>query len=260
MIWLYNTILYNPIYNLLVFLYDVVPGNDIGVAIILLTIIIKAALLPLSWQAIKAQKSLQDIQPKIDAVRKEFKDQKEKLAQEMMKLYGKNKVNPFSSCLPLLLQFPFLIAVYQVFRTGLTNNQFDLLYPFVSNPGTIDSISFGVIDLAVPSIILAVLAGAGQYVQTKMLSTQKAPKTVTKGAKDENLMAEMNKSMTYFMPFVTILIGTQLPAGLTLYWIMTTVLTIVQQKVILKKKDQPQAGSVVDVEAKQKNENQLPTN
>ncbi|HCC23868.1 TPA: hypothetical protein DF272_06870 [Candidatus Falkowbacteria bacterium] len=258
MIWLYNTILYNPIYNLLVFLYDTIPGNDIGVAIILLTIIIKVVLLPLSWQSIKAQKSLQDLQPKIDELKTKLKDQKEKLAQEMMKLYSANKVNPFSSCLPLLLQFPFLIAVYQVFRSGLTNNQFDLLYPFVANPGTINSVSFGIMDLAVPSIVLAVLAGAGQYVQTKMLMTKKAPKTVAAGAKDENLMAEMNKSMTYFMPLVTIVIGTQLPAGLTLYWIITTVLTILQQKFLIKR-NQPANAGIIDVDAKEKNDHKLPT-
>lgn len=236
MIWLYNTILYQPIYNALIFLYNVVPGHDIGLAIIALTIIIKAILFPLSAQSIKSQKSLQSLQPKMDELKKKYKDQKEKMGQEMMKLYKNNKVNPLSSCFPLLIQFPFLIAVYQVFRTGLTSNSFELLYPFITNPGAIEPMSFNLLDLSAPSIILAVLAGLAQYVQTSMLTTTKAPKQIKTGKKDENLMAEMNKSMKYFMPILTIFIGASLPAGLTLYWLVTTLLTVVQQKLIFGKK------------------------
>jgi len=234
MIWLYHTVLYEPLYNLLIFLYNHVPGNDMGLAIIGLTIIIKLILLPLSWQSLKSQKALQDLQPKMAEIKKKYKDQKEKLAQETMKLYKDNKVNPLSSCFPLLIQFPFLIAVYQVFRTGLKGEHFDILYNFVQVPASIDPFFLGMIDLAVPSIGLAVLAGIGQYVQTKMLMAKKAPTAAKKGAKDENMLAEMNKSMMYFMPLITIVIGSTLPAGLTLYWLLTTVLTILQQKILFK--------------------------
>ena len=229
MIELFNTILYQPILNLLVFFYNVIPGNDIGLAIIALTILVKLILLPLSMQSLKSQKALQDVQPKLDALKKEFSDDKEKLAAETMKLYKEQKVNPLSSCLPLLIQFPFLIAVYQAFRIGLTSEHLELIYPFIHNPGQIDPSSFGIINLAIPSVILAVLAGGAQFVQTKMLST-KSPASKTKGAKDEGALASMNKSMLYFMPFITIIIGTRLPGGLTLYWLLTTVLTVVQQK------------------------------
>ncbi|HMB26389.1 MAG TPA: YidC/Oxa1 family membrane protein insertase [Patescibacteria group bacterium] len=234
MIELFNTVLYEPIYNFLIFLYNTVPGNDIGLAIIVLTVCIKLVLLPLSWQAVKSQKVMQELQPKLEKIKKQYKDDKEKIAAETMKLYRDQKVNPLSSCLPLLLQFPFLIAVYQAFRVGLTTENFDLLYPFVQNPGHIDTLAFGIIDMAVPSLALAILAGAGQYLQTQMLSSKK-PKMKSKGAKDESVMANMNKSMQYFMPFMTILIGMSLPAGLTFYWFLTTILTTLQQKLVFKK-------------------------
>jgi YidC/Oxa1 family membrane protein insertase len=238
MIELYNTVLYEPILNLLVFFYNIIPGNDIGLAIIALTVLVKLVLLPFSFQSIKSQKAMQDIQPKLEALKKEFKDDKEKLAAETMKLYKEQKVNPLSSCLPLLIQFPFLIAVYQAFRHGLESDALNLLYPFVHNPGTINSISFGIVDLAVPSFVLAILAGLGQYVQTRMLITKKGPQK-SKGAKDENMMASMNKSMQYFMPFMTVIIGMRFPGGLALYWLVTTVLTVLQQKLIFSKQLKP---------------------
>ncbi|MBT4723039.1 membrane protein insertase YidC [Candidatus Falkowbacteria bacterium] len=240
MIELYNTILYEPVLNLLIYLYNIIPGNDIGIAIIVLTVIIKLILLPFSAQSIKSQKALQEIQPKLEALKKKYKDDKEKLASETMLLYKEQKVNPLSSCLPLLIQFPFLIAVYQAFRTGLGSKEIDqYLYSFVANPEHINTITLNFVDLAQASIALAVLAGLAQFIQTKMLST-KPKKATSSGAKDEALMANMNKSMIYFMPLITIVIGAQLPAGLTLYWFTTTVLTVLQQKLIFKTlKDKP---------------------
>jgi YidC/Oxa1 family membrane protein insertase len=239
MMWLYHTILYQPIYNLLIFLYNIIPGHDIGLAIIAMTVLIKLILYPLSAKSIKSQKALQDLNPKMEELKKKYKDQKDVLGQEMMKLYKDNKVNPLSSCLPLLIQLPFLIAVYRVFRVGLTNGSMDLLYSFITNPGAINPMMFGFLNLSNPNWILAVLAGVAQFVQSSMLMTKPAPKAAGAGGKDENLMASMNQSMKYFMPIVTIVIGLSLPAGLTLYWFLTTILTVLQQKLVFGKKFEP---------------------
>ena len=146
MIALYNEIFYKPIFNFLIWLYNVVPGSDIGIAIILLTIVIRLILYPLSLQSIKSQKALSGLQPQIEELRKQYKDDREKMAQELMALYKREKVNPASSCLPTLIQFPFLIAVYHVFARGLASDGFDqFLYPFVANPGQINTFSFGII-------------------------------------------------------------------------------------------------------------------
>ena len=232
---LFTIILYQPILNLLVFFYNIVPGNDLGVAILIVTFLIKLILYPLSQQSIKSQKALQDLQPKIEALKKQYKDEKEKQAKAMMELYKAEKVNPLSSCLPLLIQLPFLIAVFQVFRTGLNSSSLNLLYPFVQNPGQLNAISFGIIDLSKSNIILAVLTGLAQFWQTKMLITKRPPKGLP-GAKDEDMMAMMNKQMLYFMPILTVFIGASLPAGLVLYWLLTTFLTVLQQKLVLGKK------------------------
>src|SRR3989338_4726116 len=160
MIQLFNTILYQPLLNLLVFFYNVIPGSDMGVAIILLTVVIKLILYPLSAQSIKGQKALQQLQPKIEEMKKKYKDDRERQAKELMQLYKNEHVNPLSSCLPLLIQLPILIAVYQVFITGLKNGSLDLLYPFIKNPGQLNAVAFGFLDLSQPNIVLALMAGA----------------------------------------------------------------------------------------------------
>lgn len=231
---LYHTIFYQPIFNLLIWFYNIIPGHDIGLAIIFVTIIIKIVLYPFSLQGIKAQKALQDLQPKTDDLKKQYKDDQPGLAKATMELYKKEKVSPFSSCLPLLIQLPFLIAVYSVFRNGLSNKQgFDILYSFVHNPGNISAIAFGFFDMSKANIILAVLAGAAQYWVSKMLVSKKQPQVP--GAKDEDMTSIMNKQMTLFMPIITVFIGISLPAGLTLYWFITTVLTGLQQLYFFKK-------------------------
>ena len=241
MSYIFQTFFYQPILNLLVWLYNVVPGNDLGVAIILLTIIIKLVLLPLSKQSIKSQKSLQNLQPKINEIKKKYAHNKEEMGRAMMELYRQNKVNPFSSCLPLLVQLPFLFAVFRVFRNGLAGDSLNLVYPFITRPESINSISLGFLELAKPNVYLAILAGLAQFWQAKMMMTKKS-EVKSKGSKDENMMAVMNKQMVYFMPAITVFIGLTLPGGLSLYWFTTTVLTALQQLYIFKKKDADEDG------------------
>lgn len=233
---MFQTIFYQPILNLLIFLYNIVPGHDLGVAIILLTIIIKLVLLPLSKKSLKSQKALQDIQPQINEIKKKYANKKEEMGKAIMELYKKNKVNPLSSCLPLLIQLPFLFAVFKVFRDGFQNGSLDLIYSFISKPETINYISFGFIDLSVKNIPIAVLAGLAQFWQTKMMMT-KSPQIKSEEAKDENMMAIMNKQMLYMMPVLTVFIGMTFPGGLALYWLITTVLTALQQIYVFKQKD-----------------------
>ncbi|MFH1427439.1 MAG: YidC/Oxa1 family membrane protein insertase [Patescibacteria group bacterium] len=233
---MFQTLFYQPILNLLIFLYNIVPGHDLGIAIILLTIVIKLVLLPLSKQSIKSQKALQELQPQIDEIKKKYANKKEEMGRAIMALYKENKVNPFSSCLPLLIQLPFLFAVFQVFRNGFNDETLSLVYSFISRPEVINNLSLGFLDLAKPNIMLALLAGAAQYWQAKMMMTKKPPIKAS-GAKDESMMAIMNKQMLYFMPALTIFIGLTLPGGLTLYWFITTLLTALQQMYVFKKRD-----------------------
>lgn len=232
---IFQTIFYQPILNLLVWLYNVVPGHDLGISIILLTIVIKLIFLPLSKQAIKSQKALQDLQPKIDEIKKKYGGKKDEMGRAMMELYKQNKVNPFSSCLPLLVQLPFLWAVFRVFRDGLAGDSLNLVYPFIERPEFVNNVSFGFLELSKPNIYLAVLAGLAQFWQAKMMITKKTT-IKTEGARDENMMAIMNKQMVYFMPILTVVIGITLPGGLSLYWFVTTLLTALQQLYVFKSK------------------------
>ena len=232
---IFTTIFYQPILNLLVFLYNNLSFQDLGVAIILLTVIIKAILWPFGKRAIKSQKALQELQPKIDALKKQYGDDKVELSRATMNLYKESKINPLSSCFPMLIQLPFLFAVYRVFMDGL-GNKLDLVYPFIYKPEVIHSVFLGFLDLNKSSIYLAVLAGLAQFWQAKMMSTKK-PIIKTDDSKDESMTAIMNKQMLYFMPAITIFIGASLPGGLTLYWLVITLLTVLQQIIIFKSLD-----------------------
>jgi len=233
---IFQVVFYQPILNLLIFLYNIIPGNDLGLAIIAMTVIIKLILLPLSKQSIRSQKSLQDLQPKINELKKRYADNKGAMGKAMMELYRQEKVNPFSSCLPLLIQLPFLWAVFWVFRNGLNGQSLNLVYSFIHRPEIINPLSFGLIDLSKPNVVLAVLAGLAQFWQAKMMSTKRSP-LKSKGSRDEDMMAIMNKQMLYFMPALTVFIGLTFPGGLALYWLTTTVLTALQQLYLFKRQE-----------------------
>lgn len=234
---IFHTFLYQPIFNLLIFLYDILPGADIGFAIIALTILIKLFLWPFMSKSLKSQKALQELQPKIEELKEKYANDREALAKKMMELYQNEKVNPLSSCLPVLVQLPILIALYRVLFQGFGPETLVELYSFVHNPGTINNIFLGVLDLSLPSLYLAMLAGYFQFMQTRMLMSRRPPKEVrgSKGARDESMMASMNKSMMFFMPVITVVIGASLPSGLTLYWVTVNIVSILQQQFVFSR-------------------------
>lgn len=229
LITLFNQILYQPLFNGLIWLYNVIPGHDLGVAIIALTVLIRLIFYPLSKKAIRSQKAMAKLQPEIKEIRKKYKDKQEQ-AKAMMDLYKKYKINPISGCLPILIQFPILIALYRVFFTGLDPQKLDGLYSFVARPETLDLMFLGMVDLSQRSIVLALLAGLFMFIQSKMIM----PKNMMKqggGLKIGSLdfSSLMSQQMTYFMPLITIFIAWNLPSALPLYWIVITLFGIVQQ-------------------------------
>jgi len=224
----FNLLLYQPLFNALVLLYLYFPGHDFGIAIIVLTILIKFLFYPLGKQSIKSQKALSGLQPKIKEIQEKYKQDKEKQTKEIMALYKKEKINPFSGCLPLLIQLPVLLALYRVFWNGFQPGQINLLYSFISFSGSINPTLFGVINLSQPNLIMAFLNGALQFVQIKMVSPKKTKK------QSANFSDEMQKQMQYFMPIFIVLILFRLPSALALYFLTSTLFTIIQQYVILK--------------------------
>lgn len=253
--FVFNDLLYYPLFNLMVFLYNVIPGQDIGVAIIGVTLITRLVFYPLNTKAIKSQKQLQEIQPLMKEVQNKYKDNKEKQAKELMALYQKHKINPMSGCFPILIQFPILIALYQVFLNGFKDESLKILYPFVANPSHINPMFFGFINLSESNIILAVIAGGLQYFQTKMLMGKKKEeeekrkednkKEKTAEEKTQDFAQSITKQMVYLMPIMTFVFAMTFPSGLALYWATTTLFAIIQQFFIIRKQEKEKTLSVV---------------
>ena len=230
----FNFILYQPLFNTLIFLYEYFPGRDFGVAVIILTLLIKIALYPLGSMGIRAQKNLSQLQPKVQELQEKHKNDKERLVKETLALYKKEKINPFSGLLPLLVQLPILIALFQVFWRGFGPERMVYLYGFLPNPGEINPFFLGLVNLSSPSIVLAIFAGAAQFLQTKMLSLPANSGQALSKKVDFSKM--MQKQMLYFLPVLTILILWRLPSAVGLYWLVTSLFTIAQQYLILKSK------------------------
>lgn len=233
---------YQPLYNALIFFYNIVPGQDFGVAIILTTLALKLLLVPLSKKQITAQKKMQELQPQIKEIQQKYKNDKEKQTRELMTFYKENKANPLSGCLPLIVQLVFLIAIYRVIinvsNAGFIVNPSDL-YSFIADPGPINHLFLRLVDMTKPNYVLAFLSGAAQYYQTKMLfPSQNITKNQEAASSEPDFAAIMNKQMVYMGPALTFFIGATFPAALALYWLFSTLFMILQQLSIFKPKQE----------------------
>jgi YidC/Oxa1 family membrane protein insertase len=232
-------LLYKPLFNLLMLLYVYIPGQDLGLAIIGLTLIIRIILFPSYLKTLQAQQSLKKLQPHIDRVKEEFKHDKTQQSQELVKLYQEHKVNPLGGCLPLIIQLPVLYALYRVFTVGLSNESLTHLYTwFPKVPTTINTTFLAfthmpslTVNLAAPNIYLAILAGIVQLVQSLMMK-QLQPAS---SPGDGGMAKIINAQMIYFFPIFTVFIAWSLPAALSLYWVATTFFMVIQQMIILKR-------------------------
>ncbi len=221
---IFNHVLIYPLLNLLVFFYHYIP--DVGIVIILVTVVVRLLLYPSFHKQLKSQRVMTELQPKMNALKEKHKDDKEAHAKAMMELYKEHKVNPLSSCLPLLVQLPILIALYQVFIRSLNGKALEGLYSFIVNPGQINPMFLHWVNLSHPNIIMAVIAGVLQYFQSRLM--------LPKNNSNMDSTAKMMQYQTlYFLPAITIFFGIRFPAGLTLYWIVTTLFGIGQQYYIM---------------------------
>jgi|SRR3989338_1957430 len=234
MIEIYNKILYQPLLNAVIFLYNILPGADFGLAIIVLTVIMRLALSPLTIKTTLSQRAMNKINPQIKEIKSKYKNDTQAQSAAIMKLYKDNNVNPLAGCLPLLIQLPILIALYSAFRNGFKEESLIMLYSFISNPGHINAISLGFIDVTVRSIPLALITGALQFFQLKQNNALMNKNTA--GLDDsQKQMQAINSQMLYFFPVMIIIIGWKMPAGLLLYWLTTTGYSLLEQMYIKKK-------------------------
>ncbi len=241
MLHLLWTIFVQPEINLLVFFYSAIPGHDFGVAIILLTVVVRLIVWPLQSKTLRNQKAMNKLQPEIAKIKEKYKNDPAKINAMTMELYKEKEINPLSSCLPTLIQLPLLFALFYAIQpfgnaayvdvtnhaAGLWKNIYPWLrdMPFVkealSQPFSTDL--FGIINLTKPNWILAFIAAGLQFVQSKMIMPKK------------NLDAtqKMFNQTLYIFPVMTFIIGLSFPAALPLYWIVQTLMMILQQYLIM---------------------------
>ncbi|MCI0542245.1 YidC/Oxa1 family membrane protein insertase [bacterium] len=227
----FHTTLYQPIYNTLVFLVDILPGGDVGIAIILLTVAVKLLLFPLAQKSIRAQRKMRELEPKLKELKEKYKDNREKQALLMMELYKKEGINPFSGIFLILLQLPIILALYFVFLH--LSDSFDptIIYSFLAVPENVNFNFLGFLDLTQKSVILALAAAVTQYFQIKfaMPAPPAPPKPGETQTFQEEFMRNMSTQMRYIFPVMVFVIAYTISSAIALYWTVSNLFMIGQE-------------------------------
>ena len=230
---IWDIVLYKPLVNILAFLISVTPGGDVGVAIIVLTILVKVILYPLSQRAIVSQAKMNLLAPELNKI-KASGASKEEQARLTFELYKNNKTNPFSGCLLILIQIPIIFALYYVFLKGMKFEN-GILYSFVKAPEHINMLFLGFFDIGGKSLVLAILAGFSQYLQAHFMPQPTKPKEKT-GSFQESFAHSMQMQMKYIFPFLVAFIAYSVSGAIALYWLTSNVFAVGQQIYANKKK------------------------
>jgi YidC/Oxa1 family membrane protein insertase len=160
------------------------------------------------------------LQPEVERIQKKYKDDRAVQTQELLKLYKEHKFNPFSSLLLLFVQIPILIALYKVFLQGVKGTDFSLLYPWVSNPGSLNPRFLGLVDLTAAVPVLVIAAGMAQFFQSRMLMPKSAPKN------PGSFQTMFSRQMMWMGPFITVAVLWSLPSVIAIFWFLTTLISI----------------------------------
>ncbi|HYC34380.1 MAG TPA: YidC/Oxa1 family membrane protein insertase [Candidatus Paceibacterota bacterium] len=233
MSYIFHTFFYNPIYNGLVYLIDILPNGDAGLAVILVTILVSFILFSVSKKAIKTQIRMKEMEPEMRSIKENVKDRQEQ-ALKMMALYKKYEVNPFSMILLVILQIPVLLALYYVFlKGGLPEIRPEILYPFVSVPEVVSMKLFGFLDISQKSVGLAILAGVTQFLQARVATPKLEPKKEGATFKDD-FQRSLGVQVKYVFPVIIGLISLSFPAALPLYWSTRNIFMTIQELYVRK--------------------------
>ena len=240
---LWNTLLYQPIYNFLIFIINNISFGDVGFAIVLVTIVVKLILAPLTRKSIRSQILMKKLEPELKQIKKDFPD-KEEQARKTFELYKKYKTNPFSGCLVILLQMPVIFALYYVFYNGLSINE-SLIYSSVQIPTYLHTNFLGLIEMSSKSVVLGIIAGITQFIQGYLSSPIK-PKEQDIDKKEpqtfqEQLSDSMQMNVKYILPVFIAFVAWRISAAVALYWIVSNIFTIVQEWYIRRSFNKKQA-------------------
>ncbi len=226
---LFNSFFYNPIYNTLVALVALVPGGDVGVAVIILTIIIRLILLPFSLSAARTQRAIKILEPKIKELKEKHKGDKEKEALETLDLYREAQVNPFVSILSAFIQIPVLLALYFVFLyEPFSTINTARLYTATPLPHLVSLEFLGILSVAGKSLILAVIAGLTQFLQAHLSLSGTMKPSDTKGVQND-FQKVMGMQLKYVFPFLIGTISYTTSSAIALYFITTNLAGSLQE-------------------------------
>lgn len=233
MIGFLKIIFYQPLYNGFVFLMDLLPWIDAGLAVIFFTVIVKLLLFPLSKKAVRTQLSMKAIAPEIEALKIKYKDNREEQARATMALYKEKGINPFSSILVIFIQLPIIFSLYYIFlRSGLPAIDTGLLYSFIPVPEAVNISFLGLIDISAKSWFLAILAAVTSFFQIRYSVPSYKAKN-DKSFKDD-LAKSMNIQMRYIFPVIVLFIAYSVSGAVALYWTTSNLFTLGQELVIRK--------------------------
>ncbi len=229
---IYHNFIFDPIYNFLIFLFNALPWADAGIIIIILTIVVRLIIFPLSRKAIHTQVKMAEIAPELEKIKEKYKDKSEEQAKQILSLYKDKKVNPFSGIFVIIIQIPIIFALYQIFLHFPEINE-ALLYPFISAPGEINTTFLGLMDITSKSLIIALLAGLSTFFQFKIsMRNQTPPQGNSFGS---NLARNMQLQMKYFLPVIVFFVSYSISGAIALYWLTNNLFGIGQELVIRKK-------------------------
>lgn len=228
---LFHTLVYDPLYNGLIFLVDVVPGHDVGIAVISLTLIVRVLLIPLSRRAIETQKKMKEIAPEVEKIKEKYKDKREEQGRALLALYKERNVRPFASMGLVFLQIPIIIGLYLVFaRGGLPAVDASVLYSFVELPTQIDMVFLGLIAMDGHSLFLAALVLVTQFIYMRLSMGPRQKSTAKPG---ESFSADMARTldlqMRYFLPVMMGVFSYFIVAAAPLYWVVGNLFMIGQE-------------------------------
>ena len=232
---LFHVLFFQPVFNVLMLIYHFIP--NFAISIILLTLLIRCALIPLTRAQLRSSKAMQELAPQLKEIKAKFPNDPQRQMAEQQALYKAHGVNPVQGCLPLLIQLPFLYALYyslfQVLNPSLRpadrlHGINENIYPFLPHLTSLPNLDFLWMNLALPdpTHILPIIAGVLTFLQLRMAMPYR-PKAQRAGQQDA--MTQSTSMMQYIMPVFTIFIGWSFPAGLALYWCVTTTFSAVQQ-------------------------------
>ncbi len=232
---MFHTLFYEPIYNLLVIVLTYTPLHDIGAAIIIVTLLVKALLLPLNLSALRSQYLMKRLEPEMKKIKELQKTDAALASKQMMDLYKKEKINPISSILAVIIQIPVFFALYFVFSKGL-HVDLESSYSFVHFPEILHTKAFGLFDVTQKNIVIAILAGFSSYLLARR---QTMSMTSNKQAHEETFQDHFMKSMKvqllYVLPIIIAFSASVLPSALGLYWFISNLIGYAQD-VYMKKK------------------------